>query len=255
MVVVYFFFKILNSSRPLHTLPVNVYRKGLFEIPLLGSSHLFSWFPSRVVHAKAAGAFGYFECTHDVTDITSATFLSKVGTRTPALVRISTVGSERGSADTVRDVRGWGIKLFTTEGNQDWVFNDIVRKFSIWMQLFWLSKPVFFVRDPIKFPSLNRSHKRHPQTNLPDANMVSTILSHRSEMSANPFVVLEVSLLVQKYEYADILAAFTIITRKESMLSCVCSAIGEPQPLSEILTLSVGTLTSLPNRSVWDVSI
>ena len=62
-------------------------------------------------------------------------------------------------------------------------------------------KPVFFVRDPIKFPSLNRSHKRHPQTNLPDANMVSTILSHRSEMSANPFVVLEVSLLVQKYEY------------------------------------------------------
>jgi hypothetical protein len=80
--------------------------------------------------------------------------------------------------------------------------------------------------------------------------MVSTILSHRSEMSANPFVVLEVSLLVQKYEYADILAAFTIITRKESMLSCVCSAIGEPQPLSEILTLSVGTLTSLPNRSV-----
>jgi catalase len=89
-----------------------------------------------VVHAKAAGAFGYFECTHDVTDITNAAFLSKIGTRTPALVRISTVGPERGSADTVRDVRGWGIKLFTTEGNQDWVFNDIVRRFSIWMQLF-----------------------------------------------------------------------------------------------------------------------
>jgi catalase len=64
--------------------------------------------------------------THDISDLTSAAFLSKVGTKTPALVRISTVGGERGSSDTVRDVRGWGIKLFTTEGNQDWVFNHIV---------------------------------------------------------------------------------------------------------------------------------
>ena len=80
----------------------------------------------RVVHAQAAGARGTFEVTHDISDLTSAAFLSKVGTKTPALVRISTVGGERGSSDTVRDVRGWGIKLFTTEGNQDWVFNHIV---------------------------------------------------------------------------------------------------------------------------------
>ncbi|KAN0096527.1 catalase [Hyaloscypha variabilis] len=112
--------------------------------------------PERVVHAQAAGARGFFEVTHDISDLTSAAFLSKVGTKTPALARISTVGGERGSSDTVRDVRGWAIKLFTTEGNQDWVFNHI---------------PVFFVRDPIKFPSLNRSHKRHPQTNLPDSTM------------------------------------------------------------------------------------
>jgi catalase len=78
------------------------------------------------VHAQAAGARGYFEVTHDISDLSSAAFLSKVGTKTPALVRISTVGGERGSSDTVRDVRGWGIKLFTTEGNQDWVFNHIV---------------------------------------------------------------------------------------------------------------------------------
>ncbi|KAE8443850.1 hypothetical protein EG329_001259 [Mollisiaceae sp. DMI_Dod_QoI] len=109
-----------------------------------------------IVHAKAAGALGEFEVTHDITDITSAAFLSEVGKKTPFLVRISTVGPERGSADTVRDVRGWAMKLFTEEGNQDWVFNDI---------------PVFFVRDPIKFPSVNRSHKRHPQTNLPDSTM------------------------------------------------------------------------------------
>jgi catalase len=80
----------------------------------------------RVVHAQAAGARGFFEVTHDISDITSAAFLSKVGSKTPTLVRISTVGPEKGSSDTIRDMRGWGIKLFTTEGNQDWVFNNIV---------------------------------------------------------------------------------------------------------------------------------
>ncbi|ETR99118.1 catalase-domain-containing protein [Trichoderma reesei RUT C-30] len=112
--------------------------------------------PERVVHAKAAGAYGEFECTHDCTDITSASFLSNVGKKSDVLLRISTVGPERGSADTTRDVHGWGMKIYTDEGNQDFVCNNI---------------PVFFVRDPIKFPSLNRSHKRHPQTNLSDSDM------------------------------------------------------------------------------------
>ncbi|KAK5989051.1 Catalase [Cladobotryum mycophilum] len=112
--------------------------------------------PERVVHAKAAGAYGEFECTHDCTDITSASFLSKVGKKSDVLLRISTVGPERGSADTTRDVHGWGMKIYTDEGNQDFVFNDI---------------PVFFIRDPIKFPSLNRSHKRDPRTNLSSPNM------------------------------------------------------------------------------------
>lgn len=82
---------------------------------------------NRVVHAKAAGAYGKFEVTHDISDLTSAKFLNGIGKETPALVRISTVAPERGSADTARDVRGWGIKLFTEEGNQDWVFNNTVR--------------------------------------------------------------------------------------------------------------------------------
>ncbi|KAL1904093.1 catalase A [Sporothrix stenoceras] len=112
--------------------------------------------PERVVHAKAAGAYGEFECTDDCTDITSASFLNTIGKKTKVLLRISTVGPERGSADTTRDVHGWAMKLYTDEGNLDWVFNNT---------------PVFFVRDPIKFPSLNRSHKRHPQTNKPDSNM------------------------------------------------------------------------------------
>ncbi|OCL08896.1 catalase-domain-containing protein [Glonium stellatum] len=112
--------------------------------------------PERVVHASAAGAFGELEVTHDVSDITSAAFLNGVGKKSKVLLRISTVGPEKGSADTVRDVRGWGMKVYTEEGNQDFVFNDI---------------PVFFVRDPIKFPSLNRSHKRHPRTHLSDPTM------------------------------------------------------------------------------------
>jgi len=109
-----------------------------------------------VVHARASGAFGEFEVTHDVSDITSAAFLNGIGNKSRCLLRVSTVGPEAGSADSVRDVRGFALKIYTEEGNQDFVFNDM---------------PVFFVRDPIKFPSLNRSHKRHPATGLPDASM------------------------------------------------------------------------------------
>ncbi|KAJ5986651.1 Catalase mono-functional heme-containing [Penicillium sp. IBT 35674x] len=112
--------------------------------------------PERVVHAKAIGAYGEFEAFGDCSDITSASFLKKDGKKTPVLLRVSTVGPEAGSADTSRDVHGWAMKMYTDEGNLDWVFNNT---------------PVFFIRDPIKFPSMNRSHKRHPKSHLPDANM------------------------------------------------------------------------------------
>ncbi|KAI9687514.1 MAG: hypothetical protein M1822_002124 [Bathelium mastoideum] len=112
--------------------------------------------PERTVHAKAAGARGYFEVTHDISDLTDAAFLTGIGNKSEVLVRISTVGPEKGSADTLRDFRGFAIKFKTTEGNNDWVFNN---------------QPVFFVRDPVKFPSLNRSHKKHPGTNSPSSDM------------------------------------------------------------------------------------
>ncbi|KAJ5326223.1 Catalase mono-functional heme-containing [Penicillium brevicompactum] len=112
--------------------------------------------PERVVHAKASGAWGEFEVTNDIGALTSAKFLNGVGKKTPVLFRLSTTGGEKGSADTVRDVRGFSVKFFTEDGNHDIVGNHI---------------PVFFVRDPIRFPSLNRSHKRHPATNRPDWNM------------------------------------------------------------------------------------
>ncbi|RDH29087.1 catalase-domain-containing protein [Aspergillus welwitschiae] len=112
--------------------------------------------PERVVHAKAAGAWGEFEVTNDISSLTSAKFLNGIGKKTPVLFRLSTTGGEKGSADTVRDVRGFSVKFFTEEGNHDIVGNHI---------------PVFFVRDPTRFPSLNRSHKRHPATNRPDWTM------------------------------------------------------------------------------------
>ncbi|OXB37841.1 catalase [Cryptococcus neoformans] len=112
--------------------------------------------PERTVHASAVGAWGEFEVTHDNSDITSAAFLNGIGKKSKVLMRISTVGPEAGAAETVRDVRGWSMKIFTEEGNQDFVFNSI---------------PVFFIRDPIKFPSVNRSHKRHPAKHIADSSM------------------------------------------------------------------------------------
>ena len=123
--------------------------------------------PERVVHAKGAGAFGYFEVTtNNATKYTKANFLNGVGKRTPVLVRFSTVGGERGSADTARDPRGFAIKFYTEEGNHDLVGNDT---------------PVFFIRDPIKFPDFIHSQKRNPQTNLPDPNMVWDFFSFHPE--------------------------------------------------------------------------
>lgn len=113
--------------------------------------------PERVVHAKGAGAHGYFEVTNDVTKYTKAAFLSEVGKRTPLFIRFSTVAGELGSADTVRDPRGFAVKFYTEEGNYDLVGNNT---------------PVFFIRDAIKFPDFIHTQKRHPQTHLKNPNAV-----------------------------------------------------------------------------------
>lgn len=118
--------------------------------------------PERVVHAKGAGAHGTFEVTADVTGYTKAKFLSKVGKKTDVFVRFSTVGGERGSADAARDPRGFAIKMYTEEGNYDLVGNNT---------------PVFFIRDPLKFPDFIHTQKRHPATNLPDPDMFWDFLS------------------------------------------------------------------------------
>lgn len=121
---------------------------------------------NSVVHAKAAGAWGEFECTQDISDWCSAAPFKSVGKKTPVLARISTVAGEKGSSETLRDIRGFALKFKTEEGNWDFVGNDL---------------PVFFIRDPTKFPSLNRSHKRHPQTSVADASMFWDFHNHNQE--------------------------------------------------------------------------
>ncbi|MGE0719273.1 MAG: catalase [Alphaproteobacteria bacterium] len=107
--------------------------------------------PERVVHAKGWGAFGTLTITHDISKYTRAKVLAPVGKRTDLLIRFSTVAGEQGAADAERDVRGFAIKFYTEEGNWDLVGNNT---------------PVFFVRDPLKFPDFIRTQKRHPRTNL-----------------------------------------------------------------------------------------
>jgi len=113
--------------------------------------------PERVVHAKGSGAHGFFEVTHDVSKYCKAKLFDTLGKKTPIFLRFSTVGGEKGSADTERDPRGFSIKFYTEEGNWDMVGNNT---------------PVFFIRDPIKFPDFIHTQKRNPETNVKDAQMV-----------------------------------------------------------------------------------
>ncbi len=118
--------------------------------------------PERVVHAKGAGAYGYYEVTEDMSKYTRAKFLSPVGKRTEVFVRFSTVGGEKGSADAERDPRGFAVKFYTEEGNYDMVGNNT---------------PVFFIRDPLKFPDFIHTQKRNPATNLKNPDMFWDFLS------------------------------------------------------------------------------
>lgn len=113
--------------------------------------------PERVVHAKGSGAYGYFEPTADVSRWTMARFMQPVGKRTEVFIRLSTVAGEKGSADTVRDPRGFAIKFYTEDGNYDLVGNNT---------------PVFFIRDPLKFPDFIHSQKRDPYTNVQEPENV-----------------------------------------------------------------------------------
>lgn len=111
--------------------------------------------PERRMHAKGSGAYGTFTVTHDITKYTRADLFSEIGKKTELFARFSTVAGERGAADAERDIRGFALKFYTNEGNWDLVGNNT---------------PVFFFRDPMKFPDLNHAVKRDPRTNLRSAD-------------------------------------------------------------------------------------
>ncbi len=110
--------------------------------------------PERIVHARGYGARGYFELTDSLKGITKAKVLTEAGAKTPVFVRFSTVGGNMGSADTARDVRGFAVKMYTSEGNWDIVGNNI---------------PVFFIQDAIKFTDLIHAAKQEPDRGFPQA--------------------------------------------------------------------------------------
>jgi len=114
--------------------------------------------PERVVHAKGSGAHGYFVCSNpDMAKYTTAKLFCAAGKRTPTFLRFSTVGGEKGSADTERDPRGFALKFYTEEGNWDMTGNNT---------------PVFFIRDPLKFGDFIHTQKRDPETNLKSPTMM-----------------------------------------------------------------------------------
>lgn len=122
--------------------------------------------PERLVHAKAGGAFGYFEVTHDISHICKAKLFSSVGQKTPVAARFSPVVVERGGIDTSRDARGFAVKFYTEDGNFDIV---------------GFSTPMYVYKDPLFFTTFVHSQKRNPSTNLNDLNMFWDFLTLRPE--------------------------------------------------------------------------
>ena len=122
--------------------------------------------PERVVHAKGSGAHGELTITNDVSKYCRAKIFKNIGEKTPCFVRFSTVGGEQGTSDSDRDPRGFAVKIYTEEGNWDIVGNNT---------------PVFFIRDPIKFPDFIHSVKRDPRNGLKNPNMFWDFISQTPE--------------------------------------------------------------------------
>ncbi|KIY01590.1 uncharacterized protein Z520_03142 [Fonsecaea multimorphosa CBS 102226] len=157
--------------------------------------------PERVVHAKGAGAKGYFEVTSDISAFTSADFLSTVGKRTELRSRFSTTAGLRGSADSVRDTRGFAFKLYTDEGNLDWAF---------------LSVPVFPIRDGGKFPSFVHAQKGTPKNLIFDTSTFWEFFNANSEAFHALLMIFTDSGTPQGYQFANIFSLNTYRFTKDA---------------------------------------
>ena len=166
--------------------PYESQRAGLNGPLLLQDFHLIDLLshfdreriPERVVHAKGSGAHGFFRCTKDLADLSSAKIFSKEGIECPLSIRFSTVGGESGSLDCARDPRGFAVKFRTEDGNWDMVANNT---------------PVFFLRDPAKFPHFIHTQKRHPATHLTHGDDSTMFWDY---LSQNPESVHQVMILM-----------------------------------------------------------
>jgi len=144
--------------------------------------------PERVVHAKGTGAYGKFTVTKDITKYTKAKLFSKVGNSCRVLVRFSTVGGEKGSADTERDPRGFAVKFYTEDGNWDLVGNNT---------------PVFFIKDAKKFPDFIHTQKRDPKTNLKSPTMMWDFWSLNPESLHQVMILFSDRGTPDGYRYID----------------------------------------------------
>ena len=144
--------------------------------------------PERTVHAKGSGAYGTLTVTNDISGFTKVAALSKVGKKTEAFLRFSTVAGERGAADAERDVRGFALRFYTEQGNWDIVGNNT---------------PVFFVRDPLKFPDFIHTQKRHPRTNLRSNTAMWDFWSLSPESLHQVTILMSDRGLPQSYRHVD----------------------------------------------------
>ena len=163
--------------------------------------------PERVVHAKGTGAHGHFVVTHDITQYTKAALFSKIGNTCELFARFSTVGGEKGSADTVRDPRGFAVKFYTPEGNWDMVGNNT---------------PIFFVRDPIKFGDFIHTQKREPGSNLKSANMMWDFWSLSPESLHQVTILFSDRGIPDGYRHMHGYSShtFSLINQKDELFYC-----------------------------------
>lgn len=182
----------IKHSVPLYTTsngcpvsdPNSMLKMGKFGPTLLQDHHLIDLLahfdreriPERVAHAKGSGAHGYFEVTDDVSDLVKADFLNGIGKKTKLFTRFSTVGGEKGSADSIRDPRGFATKFYTEEGIIDWVN---------------INSPIFFIRNGVQFPFLVHTQKaRNPRTHFQDPNIYWDFLCNNPESVHNTMFVM-----------------------------------------------------------------
>jgi catalase len=163
--------------------------------------------PERVVHAKGSGAHGHFVVTADITKYTTAKLFSSIGKKTPTFIRFSTVGGEKGSADTERDPRGFALKFYTEEDNWDMTGNNT---------------PVFFIRDPLKFGDFIHTQKRDPQTNLKSPTMMWDFWSLSPESLHQVTILFSDRGTPDGYRHMDGFSShtFSLINTKNELFYC-----------------------------------